>query len=89
MDEIWAIENDRGAWLVEVGTVVTFERLQARGLAIASGVVDAPIRTNAHGVVTHLKVRNVEGERASILVPVSTFRSVHPCPRALRRRYPR
>ena len=76
MGEIWAIENHRGAWLIGVGTPVTFERPQHRGFAIAHGVIASPIRTNAYGVVTHLKVCNVEGERAAILVPVSNFRSV-------------
>jgi len=74
--KIWAIENDRGAWLVEVGASVTFERHLHRGSAIAHGVITFPIRTNAYGVVTHLKVGSVEGEPAPILVPVSNFRSV-------------
>ena len=76
MGQIWAIENDHGAWIVEVGAAVTFDRLQHDGQVLASGIVDAPIRTNPHGMVTHLKVRGVHGESRSILVPVSTFRSV-------------
>lgn len=78
MGHIWAIENDYGAWIVDVGAAVTFDRQQYNGHVLASGIVDAPIRTNAHGVVTHLKVREVHGEPRSILVPVSTFRSVRP-----------
>ncbi len=91
MGQIWAIENDHGAWIVEVGAAVTFDRLQHDGHVLASGIVDAPIRMNPHGMVTHLKVRGVHGESRSILVPVSTFRSVRarrrvssPCPRCPR-----
>lgn len=84
MSQIWAIENDHGAWIVEVGAVVTFDRLQRDGRVLASGIVDAPIRTNVHGMVTHIKVREVHGEPTSILVPVSTFRSVRPRRRVLR-----
>lgn len=86
MSQVWAIANDHGAWIVEVGASVTFDSLQRDGRVLASGIVDAPIRANSRGMVTHLKLRNVAGESRSILVPVARFRSVHPRRRTQRNR---
>jgi hypothetical protein len=70
MKEVWTVSNEQGSWVVTVGAHIDFvrETRPPHGPVVASGTVDAPIRPSAPGIVTHLKVRGVEGEAGPILV---------------------
>ena len=78
MTRLWALVNERGSWLVGVGTRIEFfrETICPAGPNTATGIIDAPVRQNAYGMVTHLKVKGVDGEAKPILVPVRNITRV-------------